>query len=79
MPVSADAAVFERLKLLRRRLADERGIPAYLIFSDATLLEMAADRPQTESELLGVSGVGPMKLERYGDMFLAALRQSPDA
>ena len=73
--LSADAALFERLKLLRRRLADERGVPAYLVFSDATLLEMAAAVPKTEAELLGVSGVGPMKLERYGEAFLSVLRE----
>jgi ATP-dependent DNA helicase RecQ len=71
----ADAGLFERLKFLRRRLADERGVPAYVIFSDATLLEMAAHCPQTESELLGISGVGPTKLERYGDLFLGVLRE----
>jgi ATP-dependent DNA helicase RecQ len=70
----ADVGLFARLRALRRRLADERNVPAYVIFGDATLLEMAARRPTTEDELLTVSGVGPKKLARYGDVFLAVLR-----
>jgi ATP-dependent DNA helicase RecQ len=49
-------------------------VPAYVVFSDATLLEMAARRPTTEEALLSVSGVGPTKLERYGAAFLEVLR-----
>ena len=67
--------LFERLRGLRKRLADEQGVPAYVVFSDATLLEMAATRPRDESALLAVSGVGPAKLERYGEEFLALLRE----
>jgi ATP-dependent DNA helicase RecQ len=70
----ADAGLFARLRALRRRLADARGVPAYVIFGDATLLAMAAQRPTTDAELLAVSGVGPKKLARYGDAFLAVLR-----
>ena len=70
----SDAAVFARLRALRRRLADERHVPAYVVFGDATLLEMAARRPGTEAELLAVTGVGPKKLALYGALFLAALR-----
>ena len=69
-----DATLFDSLKDLRRRLASERGVPAYVVFSDATLLEMAALRPTTEHALLQVSGVGPTKLERYGAEFLGVLR-----
>jgi len=69
-----DSALFDRLKRLRRRLADERGVPAYIVFSDAVLLAMAAARPQTRAELLAISGVGPKKLSLYGDDFLAQLR-----
>ena len=72
--LSAPGELFERLKVLRRTLADDRGIPAYLIFSDATLLEMAAHRPASEDELLEISGVGPTKLKRYGQLFLEVLR-----
>ncbi len=66
--------LFEALRDLRKRLADERGVPAYVVFSDATLLEMTAARPKTDAELLAVSGVGPTKLERYGDQFITVIR-----
>jgi ATP-dependent DNA helicase RecQ len=69
-----DPTLVVRLKALRRRLADERRVPAYVIFGDRTLLEMAARRPTTEAELLAVSGVGPKKLSLYGAPFLAVLR-----
>ena len=69
-----DGEVFEALRALRRRLADERGVPAYVIFNDATLLEMAAAIPSSEAELLSIGGVGPTKLEAYGEAFLDALR-----
>jgi ATP-dependent DNA helicase RecQ len=74
-PASADEALFQELRGLRRKLADARGVPAYLIFSDAALLEMAALKPQSPAELLEVSGVGPKKLALYGDDFLALLRR----
>ena len=69
-----DTPLFESLRALRRRLADERGVPAYVVFSDATLLAMALTHPTTESQLLTVPGVGPVKLERYGKAFLEVLR-----
>jgi len=68
------AALFEALRTLRRELADAAGVPAYVVFPDATLRAMAASRPTTESALLDVPGVGPTKLERYGEAFLARLR-----
>ncbi len=67
---------FERLRKLRKRIADERSVPAYVVFSDATLLMMAERRPVTEGEMLGISGVGPKKLEQYGAHFLAELADS---
>jgi ATP-dependent DNA helicase RecQ len=67
--------LFARLKQLRRSLAEELRVPAYVVFSDATLLEMAARRPSSEAELLTVSGVGLTKLARYGDKFLSVLRE----
>jgi ATP-dependent DNA helicase RecQ len=69
-----DETLYEELRRLRRSLADARGIPAYMVFSDATLIEFAARRPATRDEFLGVSGVGPKKLAQYGDTFLALLR-----
>lgn len=68
-----DVELFERLRDLRKRLADENGVPAYIVFSDATLKAMAELRPASAEELLGVPGVGPAKLERYGAAFLAEL------
>ena len=62
-----DDALFEELRALRREIADREGVPAYVIFHDATLREMAAVRPATAEELLDVSGVGERKLEKYGD------------
>lgn len=69
-----DDALLARLKTLRKQLADARGIPAYLVFSDAALIQMVERRPSNDSELLAVSGVGPKKLAQYGAAFLAALR-----
>ena len=71
----ADPALFERLRALRRRLADAEGVPAYIVFSDAVLARMAAARPTDEAGLLAISGVGPAKLARYGAAFLEALRE----
>jgi ATP-dependent DNA helicase RecQ len=65
--------LFERLRALRKQLADERGVPAYIIFNDRVLRTMADQRPATAGELLGISGVGPRKLEQYGDLFLEAI------
>jgi len=70
-----DEALFEALRALRKRLADEQNVPAYVVFSDATLAEMAASRPGTYAELLAVTGVGQTKLERYGDFFLEAIAE----
>jgi ATP-dependent DNA helicase RecQ len=72
-----DPALFERLRALRRRLADAEGVPAYIVFSDAVLARMAAERPTDEAGLGRVSGVGPVKLQRYGAAFLEVLRESP--
>ncbi|MFO0568625.1 MAG: ATP-dependent DNA helicase RecQ [Polyangiaceae bacterium] len=71
---SGDMALLDALKALRRELARERGVPAYLVFSDATLLEMVVARPTNETELARVPGVGPKKLAVYGAEFLSTLR-----
>jgi ATP-dependent DNA helicase RecQ len=68
--------LFERLRALRRRLADQEGVPAYVVFSDATLRAMASQVPRSMLELRGISGVGPAKLARYGAAFLEVLRDS---
>jgi ATP-dependent DNA helicase RecQ len=69
----ADRELFERLRARRKELADRQGVPAYIVFSDKVLVEMAAQRPRTDDELLAVSGVGPAKLEKYGADFLELL------
>jgi len=68
-------ALFEKLRAVRKRLADAEGVPAYIVFSDAALRGMAARRPRSEGELLQISGVGPVKLERYGKAFLEAVQE----
>jgi ATP-dependent DNA helicase RecQ len=70
--------LFDALKQLRTRLAQERRVPAYVVFSDATLTEIAERRPRSHAELLGVSGVGTAKLERYGDVFLEVIERFVD-
>jgi ATP-dependent DNA helicase RecQ len=72
---SGDETLLQRLKALRRRIADEKGLPAYLVFTDATLLEMAARRPTCPAELLAIQGVGPKKAALYGAAFLAVVRE----
>ena len=67
--------LFERLRAVRRRLADAEGVPAYIVFSDAVLRAMASRVPRNGDEMLGVPGIGPVKLERYGPAFLEALRE----
>ena len=69
-----DEGLFDELRALRRRLADEQSVPAFVVFSDATLKAMAAARPADRQAMLRVSGVGPAKLERYGEAFLAVVR-----
>jgi ATP-dependent DNA helicase RecQ len=72
-PAAPDEELFERLRALRKRLADERQVPAYVVFSDRTLQAMTARRPGTQRELLEVHGVGQRKLEEYGELFLAEI------
>ncbi len=66
--------LFERLRMLRYDLAKDAEIPPYLIFSDATLAEMAAEKPENPTELLAISGVGEKKLATYGGVFLQIIR-----
>jgi ATP-dependent DNA helicase RecQ len=65
--------LFAKLKELRLEIARENKVPAFVIFSDATLVDMCLKHPRTESEMLAVSGVGQVKLERYADRFLQLL------
>ena len=70
---AADQELWEALRGCRKRLADENNVPPYVIFHDATLLQIAAERPTSDAELLEISGVGQAKLERYGPAFLAVV------
>jgi ATP-dependent DNA helicase RecQ len=66
--------LFQALRAVRRRFAEEANVPPFAIFSDATLHEMARLTPRSKAEMLGVSGVGQVKYERYGEAFLAVTR-----
>jgi ATP-dependent DNA helicase RecQ len=68
-----DAGLFERLRAWRLETARAESVPAFVVFSDRTLRELAAVRPADEAALAAVAGVGPAKLERYGDALLAQL------
>ncbi len=70
-----DHELFELLRALRKQLADEQGIPPYIVFSDRSLREMAALLPQSAEDMLVVSGVGEVKLQRYGRQFLNLIRR----
>ena len=65
--------LFEKLRQLRKELAQKKGVPPYLIFSDASLEEMAATRPTNEIEMAGISGVGEVKLRQFGRAFINAI------
>ncbi len=72
----ADNALFERLRALRRELADADGVPAYVVLPDRTLWELVASRPTSTDGLLAVNGIGPAKAEKYGAQFLALLAET---
>ncbi|WP_373019146.1 DNA helicase RecQ [Thiomicrorhabdus sp.] len=71
----ADREVFDELRALRKEIAESEEVPAYVVFGDAALVEMAKHKPQNDSELLKINGVGESKLARYGFEFLALLRR----
>ena len=72
-----EEALFQSLRVLRKSIADQQGVPAYIVFGDKTLRAIAEGRPSTPEEFLAVSGVGPLKLERYGEAFLKAVGGAP--
>ncbi|MDZ7727169.1 MAG: RecQ family ATP-dependent DNA helicase [Dehalococcoidia bacterium] len=73
---SGDEALFAELRALRKEIADEDDVPAYVVFNDATLRDMAERRPVNRDEMLRVSGVGPVKYEKYGEAFLEITRKA---
>ncbi len=71
--LTGDPDLFQKLQVLRKRIADERGVPPYLIFGDASLRQMASYLPQTEESFLRISGVGRVKLDEFSEPFLALI------
>ena len=69
-----DDALFQALRALRKRLADEAGMPPYIIFNDASLRDMAQRQPKTLEEFATIVGVGQAKLARYGEQFVELIR-----
>lgn len=72
--IAGDEALFDRLRTVRARLAEQAHVPPYVIFSNATLADMAARQPVTEFEFLEVRGVGEAKANRYGEIFLEEIK-----
>jgi len=68
--ITCDEALFEKLRVLRKRLADERGVPPYIVFSDVALRQMARIYPVSEGEFVRISGVGERKLAEFGKTFM---------
>lgn len=73
-PHAYEKALFEELKKLRNRIAHEENVPAYLIFSDSTLLDLATYLPLTQDDLPKISGFGAFKIEKYGRAFLEVVQ-----
>jgi ATP-dependent DNA helicase RecQ len=74
-PKEHDPELFEQLRRKRRELADQARVPAYIIFSDRALVEMATHLPRTSEQFLDITGVGEAKLANYGEAFLQLIRE----
>jgi ATP-dependent DNA helicase RecQ len=74
----ADAQLLDRLRALRSGIAREDKVPAYVVFPDRTLMEMAVRRPKSPYALGEIKGVGPVKIEKYGERFLELLRSADE-
>ena len=70
-----DRELFEQMRAARRELAEKQGIPQYVVFSNRTLLEMCLHRPRSAEELRDLYGVGAVNSAKYGEMFLALIRE----
>ncbi|WP_027251499.1 ATP-dependent DNA helicase RecQ [Photobacterium halotolerans] len=70
-----DKKLFSKLRMVRKAIADEESLPPYVVFNDASLMEMAERLPTSEGELLAVNGVGQRKLEKYGKVFLSVIEE----
>ena len=71
-----DQSLFKALRKRHKEIADQLNLPPYVIFHDATLMQMAEERPATEAALLAINGVGEAKLRRYGNAFLEVIDAS---
>ncbi|MFQ5356403.1 MAG: HRDC domain-containing protein, partial [Mariprofundaceae bacterium] len=70
-----DESLFEKLRELRKKLANELNVPPYIVFGDTTLISMAHLKPETPDQMLEVNGVGQVKLERFGEVFLHCIKE----
>ena len=68
--------LLEALRTLLRKLANEQGVPSFVIFHDSTLMQLVTQKPQTRVQLAQISGIGAQKLERYGAALLEVLQQN---
>ncbi len=73
-----DDSLFEKLRTLRRQIAEREKVPAYIVFGDETLRQLSALKPMNREDLLKVSGIGERKAERYGEQFLQLLKENAD-
>lgn len=71
-----EETLFEKLRLCRKNLAQQEGVPPYVVFSDKTLVQMCLQTPKNQAEMMEISGVGEYKFKKYGEAFLACLAQS---
>lgn len=74
--LAVDDDLFQQLRNLRRELAEASGVPPYVIFSDQTLKQLAAEKPQDRLGMLKIKGIGEHKLDKYGKQFLAVLQEA---
>ena len=74
MKSTYDIDLFEKLRTLRKEIADSQGVPAYIVFSDSTLREMCVRKPENDGQFLDVPGVGRRKLDKYGARFMEVIR-----
>ena len=77
--LSVDNDLLAHLKALRKTLAARASVPAYVVFADAALIDMCKKKPKTMAEFSNVSGVGRAKLERYGEIFIKAIKEFDEA
>jgi ATP-dependent DNA helicase RecQ len=73
-----DQSLFQRLRVLRKKLADAENVPAFVIFSDASIADMAIHQPTTPEAFLQIHGVGKRKLEKYGPVFLEEIQREKE-